>query len=158
MSLCHCLGRTKGSVQARGTCICFVSSPVFRLWVLSTSSNPQAGGQPLFGCPRLLFQYIPSYCPYWRPFLRPQPEDAPCLCDRYPLMMDNCFNGTIKNHFRSVCFVLRKAGKRGLYCTVFGHKIWRDESTQGTFSCTREWDWNSSVSLVIVNSAKIILG
>ena len=119
MSLFHCLCRTKGSVQARGTSIGFVSGTVFRLGIVSTSPNPQAGGPPLFVCPRLLFQYIRSYRPYWRPFLRPQPEDAPCLCDRYPLIMDNCFNGTTKNHFHSVCLVLRKEGKRGLYCTVF---------------------------------------
>jgi hypothetical protein len=29
MSLFHCLDRTKGSVQVRGTCICFVTRPVF---------------------------------------------------------------------------------------------------------------------------------
>ena len=82
-------------------------------------SQPQAGGPPPFGCPRLLFQYICSYRPYWRPFLRPQPEDAPCLRDRYPLIMYNCFNGTTKSHFHYVYLVLRNEGKRGLYCTVF---------------------------------------
>jgi hypothetical protein len=29
-------------------------------------------------------QYIRSYPPYWRPFLHPQPEDAPCRSDRDP--------------------------------------------------------------------------
>ena len=29
MSLLHCLGRTKGSVYARGTCIRYVTTPVF---------------------------------------------------------------------------------------------------------------------------------
>ena len=43
--------------------------------------NPQAGGSHLVGCPRLLIQYIHSYPPYWRPFLHPQPEDAPCRGD-----------------------------------------------------------------------------
>jgi len=28
MSLFHCLGRNKGSVQVRGTCVCFVTKPV----------------------------------------------------------------------------------------------------------------------------------
>jgi hypothetical protein len=38
---------------------------IFLRWgVLSTSSNPQAGGPPLFGCPRLLIQCIRSYPPY----------------------------------------------------------------------------------------------
>jgi hypothetical protein len=32
--------------------------------VSSTSPNPQAGGPPLVGCPRLLIQNIRSYPPY----------------------------------------------------------------------------------------------
>jgi hypothetical protein len=49
------------------------------LWgrVVSTSHNPQYGGSPPVGCPRLLIQYIRSYPPNWMPFLHPQPEDAP---------------------------------------------------------------------------------
>jgi len=53
---------------------------------VSTSPNLQAGGQPLVGCPRLPIQYIRSYPPYRRPFLHPQPEDAPCRGDRDPLV------------------------------------------------------------------------
>jgi len=75
---------------------CFVSrasiphvsvSYIIFLWgeVVSTSPNPQAGGPPLVGCPRLLIQYIRSYPPYRRPFLYSQPEDAPCRGDRDPL-------------------------------------------------------------------------
>jgi hypothetical protein len=43
------------------------------LWqaVVSVSPNPQAGESPLFGCPRLLIQYIRSYPPYL--------EAIPCL-------------------------------------------------------------------------------
>jgi len=52
--------------------------------VVSTSPNPQAGGPPLVGCPRLLIQFIRSYSPYWRPFLYPQPEDAPCRGPTWP--------------------------------------------------------------------------
>ena len=51
-------------------------------------ANPQTGGPPLVGCPRLLIQYIRSYPPYRRPFLHPQPEDAPCRGDRDPLITD----------------------------------------------------------------------
>ena len=47
--------------------------------------TPQAGGPPLVGCPWLLIQYIRSYRPYWRPFLHPQREDAPCRGDKDPL-------------------------------------------------------------------------
>jgi len=34
--------------------------------------------------PWLLVQYIRSYPPYWRPFLRPQLEDAACRGDKRP--------------------------------------------------------------------------
>ena len=33
-------------------------------------------------------QYIRSYTPYWRPFLHPQPEAAPCRGDRDPLITE----------------------------------------------------------------------
>jgi hypothetical protein len=48
----------------------------------------QAGGTPLFGCPRLLIQYtqILSYPPHWRLFLHPQPEDTPCSGDKDQLI------------------------------------------------------------------------
>ena len=49
--------------------------------VVSASPNPQAIGPPLVGCPRLLIQFIRSCPPYRRPFLHPQPEDAPCRGD-----------------------------------------------------------------------------
>ena len=52
--------------------------------VVSASPNPQAGGPPLVGYPRLLIQFIRSYPPYRRPFLHPQPEDTPCRGDRDP--------------------------------------------------------------------------
>ena len=50
--------------------------------VVSTSPNPEAGGPPLVGCPRLIIQFIRSYPPYRRMFLYPQPEDVPCRGDR----------------------------------------------------------------------------
>ena len=65
----------------------FLNINVLQGGFVSTSPNPQAGGPPLVGCPRLLIQYIRSYHPYWRPFLYPQPEDAPCRGDRDPLFM-----------------------------------------------------------------------
>jgi hypothetical protein len=37
---------------------------VFTGRIVSTSPNPQAGGPPLVGCPRLLIQFIRSYHPY----------------------------------------------------------------------------------------------
>jgi hypothetical protein len=57
------------------------------LWgVVSPSSNPQAGGPTLVGCPQLLIKYIHCYPPYWRAFLHLQPEDTPCHGDRDPLI------------------------------------------------------------------------
>jgi hypothetical protein len=62
----------------------FVTFCFSRRGFVSASPNPQAGGPPLVGCPRLLIQFIRSYPPYRRPFLHPQPEDAPCRGDRDP--------------------------------------------------------------------------
>ena len=39
----------------------FLNISVLQGEVVSTSSNPQAGGPPLVGCPRLLIQFIRSY-------------------------------------------------------------------------------------------------
>ena len=63
----------------------FLNMNVLQRGVVSTSPNPQAGGRPLVGCPRLLIQFIRSYPPYRSPFLYPQPEDAPCRGDTDPL-------------------------------------------------------------------------
>jgi hypothetical protein len=55
----------------------------FLRWgLVSTSPNLQAGGSPLVVSPTLVIQYIRSHPPYWRPFLHPQPEDAPCRGNR----------------------------------------------------------------------------
>jgi len=70
--------------QASHMCL-FLNISVLQVGVVSTSPNPQAGGTPLVGCPRPLIQFIRSYHPYRRPFLYPQPEDAPCRGDRDPL-------------------------------------------------------------------------
>jgi hypothetical protein len=59
---------------------------LFLRWgVVSSPSNPQAGGPPLIGCPRLLILYNRSYPPCLRGLLlHPQPEDTPCLGDKGP--------------------------------------------------------------------------
>jgi len=41
----------------------FLNVNVLQGGVVSTSPNPQAGGPPLVGCPRLLIQFILSYPP-----------------------------------------------------------------------------------------------
>jgi hypothetical protein len=68
---------TKSHVHFPVLRLCQVIRPVPRLcivirnkyWVLrgrvvTPPPNPQAGGPPTIGCPRLLIQYIPSYPPY----------------------------------------------------------------------------------------------
>ena len=63
----------------------FLNISVLQGRVVSTSPNPQSGGPPLVGCPRLLIQFIHSYPPYRGPFLCLQPEDVSCCGDRDPL-------------------------------------------------------------------------
>ena len=41
----------------------FLNMNVLQGGFVSTSPNPQAGGPPLVGCPRLLIQFIRSYPP-----------------------------------------------------------------------------------------------
>jgi len=74
-------------LQRKHLAYVFRNKGSLRRGVVSISPKPQAGGPPLVGCPRLLIQYIRSYSPNWRPFLHPQPEDAPCRGDRDPLIM-----------------------------------------------------------------------
>jgi len=87
--------------QSRSEVYCMNVSQqdTFLRWgVVGTSPNPQAGGPPLFGCPRPLIQYIRSYPPYWRPFLHPQTEDAPCLGDQDPLMTATLYYSNPKSY------------------------------------------------------------
>jgi hypothetical protein len=43
----------------------FRNKDTFSRWgVVSPSPNPQAGGPPLVGCPRMLIQYICGYPPH----------------------------------------------------------------------------------------------
>jgi hypothetical protein len=78
---------------------------MFLRWVVSTSLKPKAGGPPLVGCPPLLIQYIHSYLPYWRPFLHPQPEDAPCRGGREPLNTVNSVTISYTVYFTFTIFV-----------------------------------------------------
>jgi len=94
----------------------FLNINVSQGGVVSPSPNPQTGRPPLVGCPRLLIQYIRSYPPCWRPFLYPQPEDAPCRGDRDPLQKlifflfdynSNALSDTILLHFFSTPILTR---------------------------------------------------
>jgi len=76
------LFRTKGSIEVRDKYSWFATKPLFTVKCYQRFVNPQAGGPLLVGCTLLFIQYICSYPKYWWPFLHPQPEDAPCRCDR----------------------------------------------------------------------------
>jgi len=71
----------KGLIQSWGNCGCFTKWIFLRQVEISNSPKPRARWPPLVGCPRLRIQYIRTYPPYWTPFLRPQPQDAPCSGD-----------------------------------------------------------------------------
>ena len=69
-------------------CEHFVKSTFLKLGDVIISPKPQTAAPLLVGCSRLFIQYIRSHLPYCRPFLLPQPEDAPCRVDRDPLITE----------------------------------------------------------------------
>jgi len=129
----------------------FLNKGFSRGGVVSTSPNPQAGGPPLVGCPRLFIQYIRSYTPYRRPFLYLQTEDAPCRGDRDPLITDlvwynveKCVTGShsqITSQYgvekmRLACWVNKERiqthtlAKFDVYCCLIMNSVW-NETFQG---------------------------
>jgi len=50
--------------------------------LLASRPKPETVGLLLVRCPLLLIQYIHSHPPYYRLFLLPQTEDAPCCGGR----------------------------------------------------------------------------
>ena len=83
------VGRTEVSVQIRGfLCENFLTWYVFTARSCQHLAQPQVGGPPFVGCPRVLIQYIRGYPPYRGAVLHPQPEVAPCRGDRDPLTTD----------------------------------------------------------------------
>ena len=131
MSLFRCLGRTKVTVQVRG----FLCEYFVKRGVVSTSPNPQAGWQPLVGCPRLLIQYIRRYPPYWRSFFHPQPENTPCRDDRDPLITGlhyqvklHCF---VLNYEAEYILTLHKEFSLFSQWHKFAHKIISQKESRG---------------------------
>jgi hypothetical protein len=55
---------SKESFPSLRPSVAFRNKMIFLRWVVSPMHNPQAGGAPLVGCPRLLIQYTRCYCPY----------------------------------------------------------------------------------------------
>jgi len=76
---------SEGSLQcsqepAQRLCVTFRNKLLLRQGI--GSPNPQAGGPPLIGCPRLLSQYICSYPHIWRPSPPATPQRMPYHGDR----------------------------------------------------------------------------
>jgi hypothetical protein len=57
---------------------CTHRSLFFQWRVVTAFPNPQAGGPSLVGLSWPLFKTFPAALHICRPFLHPQPEDAPC--------------------------------------------------------------------------------
>jgi hypothetical protein len=53
--------------------------------LLAPSPTPKLEDHPSLAIRNYYLIYIRSYSPYWRPFLHPPPEDAPCRGNRDPL-------------------------------------------------------------------------
>jgi hypothetical protein len=63
----------------------------FSRWgVVSTSPTPKLEDHPLLAVRDRLFNIFAATLRIWRPFLHPQPEDAPCRGDRDPLTTVPC--------------------------------------------------------------------
>jgi hypothetical protein len=76
------------SVQVRGfVCEYFVTKIRFHgEELLAPRSITKLENHPLSAVRDCLFNIFAATPPYWRPFLYPQPEDAPCRGDRDPLI------------------------------------------------------------------------
>jgi len=98
---------------------------ILRRGVLSTSAFPQPEGPPLVGCPRLLIQYIRCYPPHCRPFLYPQPKDAPCRGDRDPL-----FTVELSISYRKPNVKLRGFHLGGISCSNLPRGEFRPRQTR----------------------------
>jgi len=77
---------TEFCIQRKHLAYVFRNKDSLRRGVVSTLPKLQDGEPPRVGCPRLLIQYTRSCPPNWRPFLHPQPKEAPCRGDRDPLI------------------------------------------------------------------------
>jgi hypothetical protein len=87
ISLFHCLGRAERSVRFRGFLWYFVTWFIFYgEELLAPRPTPKLEDHPLSAVRDCLFKIFAAALLIWRPFLNPQPEDAPCRGDRDPLI------------------------------------------------------------------------
>jgi hypothetical protein len=85
MSIFRRLGRlSKESVQVRGSFWKFVKKLLFKVKGLDPHAQPPIWSRPSSFVRDCLFNIFAANLHSWRPFLHPQPEDAPCCGDRDP--------------------------------------------------------------------------
>jgi hypothetical protein len=88
ISLFHCLGRTEGSVRFRGFFRYFVTWLIFYgEELLAPRPTPKLEDHFLSAVRDCLFSIFAATLRIWRPFLQPQPEDAPCCGDKNSFIM-----------------------------------------------------------------------
>jgi hypothetical protein len=75
---------SKESVQVLGLCKLFVTGFFYGEELLTPRPTPKLEGHPLLSVRDCLFNIFAANLHSWRPFLLPQPEDAPCCGDRDP--------------------------------------------------------------------------
>jgi hypothetical protein len=87
ISLFHSLGRFfKKSIQVRGLCKLFVTGFFYGEGLLTPLPTPKLEGHPLLSVRDCLFIIFAANLHSWRPFLHPQPVDAPCCGGRDPTL------------------------------------------------------------------------
>jgi hypothetical protein len=74
--------------------VCLIFRNKFNFYgegLLAPHPNPKLEDHPLSFVQGCLFDIFAANLHSWRPFLRPQPEDAPCCGDRDPLNISFIF-------------------------------------------------------------------
>jgi len=74
----------KPNYQSRSEAFCVTIHNKIRFYgkeLLAPCPTPKVEDHHLSAIRDCLFKNISSYPPYWRPFLHPQPEEAPCRGD-----------------------------------------------------------------------------
>jgi hypothetical protein len=100
--------RTKESVPVRGFVGCFVTSYFFYGELLAPRPTPKLEDHPLSAVRVCLFHIFAATLHNWRPFVHPQPEDAPCRGDRDPLNKGKCqhaYKNTLSQRFHFQYFL-----------------------------------------------------
>jgi hypothetical protein len=116
------MGSTEGSVRSRGLCVSFVTCLSFYDGKLLAPRPTAKLKDHLFSLVRdRLFNIFSATLHNWRPFLHPQPEDAPCRGDMDPRIMclDSETKLKIKSNFFSSIALWQLCRVYLFYCHLF---------------------------------------